>query len=153
MRGVYKLQSNISSVTTSKTLAYISTASTRPIEIYRVTVTSLDETTSEQMEIMLNRISTLGTPTATTVTPKPLEEGSNAFGGTCKVNVTANEPTYDQTTDSICYKGENKVSGWEYVPLPEERPIILPSDNVGLKLMNTITSSTLSIEVVFREIG
>lgn len=153
MRGVYRLVDTISSVTTAKTLLYIETG-TKPIEILSARVTCQDEDTSEQIMVELNRIATLGTPTATTITPKPTEEGSAAYGGTCKSNVTASEPTYDGESDAIASGGANKLAGWEYVPLPEERVIVGPSDDVGLRLIDDIAnSSNLTAEIVFREIG
>lgn len=154
MRGVYRLTGTIASVTTAKTLAYIETHATKPIEILSARVSCENEDTSEQIYVELNRITTLGTPTATTDVPKPTEEGAAAFGGVCKVNVTASEPTYDGITDAIAAGGANKLGGWEYVPLPEERVIVAPADDVGLRLVDAIAnSSDISYEITFREIG
>jgi hypothetical protein len=154
MRGVYRLVDTIAAVTTAKTLLYIETSATKPIEILSARVTCQDESTSEQIFCELNRITTLGTPTATTITPKPTEEGSAAFGGTCKANVTASEPTYDGESDAIASGGANKLGGWEYLPMPEERPIVGVNDDVGLRLIDAVpTSSDLTAEIVFREIG
>jgi len=154
MQGVYRLSGTVATVTTAKTLAYIETHATRPIEILRASITCENEDTSEQIYAELNRIATLGIPTATTEVPKPTEEGSSAYGGVCKVNVTASEPTYDDVTDAIASGGANKLGGWEYVPLPEERPIIAAADDVGLRLIDAIaTSSDLTVEIVFREIA
>jgi hypothetical protein len=154
MRGVYRLTGTIAAVTTAKTLAYIETHATKPIEIYSARVSCENEDTSEQIYVELNRINVLGTPTATVDVPKPTEEGSAAYGGVCKVNVTASEPTYDHITDAIAAGGANKLAGWEYVPLPEERVIVGAADDVGLRLVDAIaTSSDVSFEITFREIG
>lgn len=154
MRGVFRLCDTISAVTTAKTLLYIEVPADAVVEILSARITCQDEDTSEQIMAELNRIATLGTPTATTITAKPTEEGSAAFGGTCKSNVTASEPTYDGESDAIASGGANKLGGWEYVPLPEERPIIAPSDDVGLRLIDAVAnSSDLTAEIVFREIG
>lgn len=155
MRGVYRASIVITGVTTAKTLLYITTPSSAVIEILSAKVTNTNEDTSEQVVAELNRISSLGTPTATTVTPKPTEEGSGASGVTCKGNVTGSEPTYDAAADSICNNGANKLgNGWEYTPLPEERTVIKPSDSVGLKLVDAIANScTLVAEILYREIG
>ena len=153
MRGVFRLTGTIASVTTAKTLAYIEVGSS-PIEILSARVSCENEDTSEQIYVELNRIATLGTPTATTDVPKPTEEGSAAFGGTCKANVTASEPTYDDRTDAIAAGGANKLAGWEYVPMPEERAIVAGNDDVGLRLVDAIAnSSDISFEITFREIG
>ena len=153
MQGVYKLTATVAAVTTAKTLAYIETGG-KPIEILSARVTCQDEETSEQIFVSLNRIATLGTPTATTEVPKPTEEGSSVYGGVCKVNVTASEPTYDDITDAIAAYGANKLAGWEYLPMPEERPIVAGADDVGIKLIDNIdTASDLTVEITFREIG
>lgn len=154
MQGVYKLTGTVSAVTTAKTLAYIETHATKPIEIYSARVSCQDEDTAEQIFVELNRIATLGTPTATTEIPKPTEEGSAAYGGVCKINVTASEPTYDDITDAIAAGGASKPGGWEYVPLPEERVIVAAADDVGLRIVDNISASCdLSFEITFREFG
>ena len=153
MRGVYKATGTIATVTTAKTLVYVTAPADAVLEILSARITFEDEDTAEQIYAELNRIATLGTPTATTLTPKPTEEGSAAFGGTSKYNVTASEPTYDAITDAIAAGGANKLAGWEYVPLPEERSYLSPSDSLGLRLVDAITSSDVSFEITFREIG
>lgn len=154
MRGVFRATGTVAAVTTAKTLVYVTAPSDAVLELLSARVTAQDEDTSEQMFVELNRIATLGTPTATTLTPKPTEEGSAAFGGTCKYNVTGSEPTYDAVTDAIAAGGANKLAGWEYVPLPEERAYISPGDTVALRLVDALSVSTdLSFELTFREIG
>jgi hypothetical protein len=153
MRGVYKVSDTIATVTTAKTLLYLTADSDHVLEILSARVTCQDEDTAEQFFVELNRIATLGTPTATSRTAKPTEEGAVAWGGTAAVNVTASEPTYDDIFNAIAAHGANKLAGWEYVPLPEERPIINPSDSVGLYLVDTITSCDLTAEITFRVIG
>lgn len=154
MRGVYRLSGSISAVTTAKTLLYITTHATTPIEIFSARVTCQDEDTSEQIFVELNRIASLGTPSATPEVPKPTEEGSAAYGGVCRLDVTASEPTYDDITDAIASGGANKLAGWEYVPLPEERPIVKANDDVGLRLIDAIVQpSDLTAEIIFRELG
>ncbi len=154
MRGVFRLSKTISGVTTAKTLLYITTHVTTPIEILSARITCQNEDTPEQMFAELNRIATLGTPTATLTTPKPTEEGSAAYGGVCKANVTADEPTYDGVSDAIASGGANKLAGWEHVPLPEERSIVKANDNVGLRLLDDLANeSDLTAEILFRELG
>jgi hypothetical protein len=154
MQGVYTLTGTVASVTTAKTLAYIETHATKPIEILSASITCTNEDTSEQFHGELNRIATLGTPTATTEIPKPTEESSGAYGGVCKVNVTASEPTYDDITDAIHQGGSNKLGGWYYDPQPEERVIVAAADDVGLKIVDALAnSSTLAFHITFREIG
>ncbi len=154
MQGVYRLSGTISAVTTAKTLLIIETGALRPIEILSARITCQDEDTSEQIFAELTRIATLGTPTVdSTEVPKPTEEGSVAYTGVCRLNVTASEPTYDDITDAIHSGGANKLGGWEYFPAPEERPIVAAADDVGLRLIDAIAnSSDLTAEITFREL-
>lgn len=153
MRGVFRATATIPAVSTAKTLLYITAPADAVLEILSARITAENEDTSEQIYAELNRIATLGTPTATSITAKPTEEGSAAFGGSAFKNVTASEPTYDSVEAAIASGGANKLGGWEYVPLPEERAYISPSDNFGLRLIDAITTTDLTAEIIFREIG
>ena len=154
MRGVYKAAIEVNGVTTAKTLVYLTAPSNEVLEILSARITGTNEDTAEQIYAELNRIATLGTPTGTSVTPKPTEEGGSASGATSAGNVTASEPTYDGSGDAIMRQGANKLAGWEYVPLPEERAIIKGGDSVGLRLLDDIANSTdLMAEITYREIG
>ena len=153
MQGVYRVSDTISGVTTAQTLIWIATAATQIIEIYSASITCQDEDTSEQIMAELNRITTIGSAAGTTRAAKPTEEASTAAGAVCKVDLTVEPTTYEGAWLSIASGGANKLGGWEYVPLPEERPIIGINDDVGLRLIDTITSSDLTASITFREIG
>lgn len=154
MRGVYKLTVDVAAVTTKKTLLWLTAPAAAVVEILSARITFRDEDSSEQIEAELNRIATVGSAAGTSITPKKLEESDGASGSTCYSNLTVEPTTYDAVADSIAHGGANKLAGWEYLPLPEERPIIKPSDNVGLRLLADIANSTgLTAEITFREIG
>lgn len=152
--NTYKARIKIAGVTTAKTLIYITAPATAVLRILRASITCEDEDTSEQICAQLNRISALGTPTATAITPKPTAENMAASAATVEGNVTASEPTYDAAGNELAHGGANKLAGWEYVPLLEERDVIKPGDSVGLRLVDAIAnSSDIVAEIVFEEIG
>ncbi len=154
MQGVYRLTGTIANVTTAQSLAWIATHATKPIEIFSARVSCEDEDTSEQIYVELNRIATVGSMAGTTDVPKQTEEGSSNYGGVCKVNMTVEPTGYDDITDAICAGGANKLGSWEYVPMPEERVIIAPADDVALRLVDAIANASgISYEITFREIG
>ena len=154
MRGVFRVAPTISGVLAAKTLVYITAPTTAVLEILAARITSQDEATSEQLYAELNRISSLGIPTATAITPKPSEEGSAASAASAYYDVTANEPVYDTADNALYVGGANKLAGWEYVPLPEERDIIKPGDSFGLRLLANLANATnLTAEIRWREIG
>ena len=104
------------------------------------------------------RITTLGTPTATTITPGKTESSQGA-SSTVKANVTASEPTYGAIAqgaaivDVAGLVGFPDLSGWFFQPTPEERNTFSAGDSWGLRLLNAMTSADLCVEVVFLEQG
>jgi len=155
MYGVFRAVDTISAVTTAKTLIYMTIPTGCVVEILSARITAQDEDTSEQIFAELNRIAAVpNDPSGTVIVPKPTEVGSSSYDGTVKSNITSNEPTYDDEGDAIFSGGANKLAGWEYVPMPEERPIVSPGKRLGLRLIDAISISTdLTAEIVFRKIG
>jgi hypothetical protein len=153
MKGVYNAQYQATTVSSARTLLYLTAPSTKVVEILSISVTNANITAAEQLDIFFSKITSLGTPTATTVTPRPTETGDQACGSTCKANVTASEPTYE-SPPYVDRQGPANVAGYYFDPLPEERPTIAPSDTYGVKLATSVGNSyTLDINVRFREIG
>ncbi len=151
MRGVYRLAGTRATVTSGITLCTLGTSATTMIEILSARVSCDDEETSEQMVVELNRCATAGTG-GTEPTAKPTEEQSAATDTAERIGITS-PPTFDADADAIARGSVNKLAGWEYVPLPEERAIIGISQFVGLQTDSTIVSCTLSFEIIYREIG
>jgi hypothetical protein len=155
MRGVYKASIKASGLTAAKTLLYITAPSGKCVEILSASVTNASNATNAQLEAVISKISSLGTPTATTITPTKLEQGDQAAGSTVKGNVTASEPTYATAPAiEVNRRGFASLAGWEYAPVPEDRLVIAPTDSWGIYLVTSSLSSTdLDIELTFREIG
>lgn len=159
MRGVYSCAYRIAGVTAARTLLYLTAPSTKVVEILSASVTNESNETNEQILCGLQRITTLGTPTATTITPGKHETGDQAASSVVKANVTASEPTYPAVAQgadipmAIGLEGCSSLGGWFFQPVPEERPIVTAGDSWGLRLVNAITSADLVIRLTMREIG
>jgi len=154
MRGVFRLVDTLTAVTTAKQLLYLAAPSGAVVEILSARVTAQDDDTSEQIMVELNRATgTVGGGDA--LTSKPTEEGSAAYGGSAKGGNTAiTGMTPDGESDAIASGGANKLAGWEYVPLPEERATLAPDDQLVLRTVDDISAATdLTCEITFREIG
>jgi hypothetical protein len=149
-RGVYTAVYKIAGLNASKTLMYLTAPSTKAVEIIGVTVTNESNATNQQNQVAIANISTLGTPTATAVTPTPHEAGDQAAGSTVKANVTASEPTYGTT---ITQEGFASVVGYRHEPAPEERLIVTPGSSVGIRMITTPQAMDTDIRLTFREIG
>jgi hypothetical protein len=150
LRGVYTSALKIAALGAAKTLAYITAPSGKTVEILSVTVTNESNATDFQMQVAISNISSLGTPTATSVTPTPHEAGDQAAGSTTKFNVTASEPTYSTV---ITQEGATSLIGYRHEPAPEERIYVSSAASVGIRLITTPTSSDFDVRITFREIG
>ncbi len=150
MKGVYTSVLKCASLASSRTLMYLTAPSTKVVEILSVTVTNESNATNFQMEIAIANISTLGSPTGTSVTPTPHEKGDQAAGSTTVGNITASEPTYGTT---ITQEGAASVVGYRHEPQLEERIYVQPSASIGVRMITTPTSSDFDVRVTFREIG
>lgn len=152
MRGVYRANIKISALAAAKTLIYLTAAAGKVVEILSVFVTNSSNATNQQLEAQFAKITALGTPTATAITPTPTEQGDQAATTVVKGNVTASEPTYSSTV-TFGYQGFATVGGYQYAPVPEERNYITNGDSWGLRMLSTPAAFDCEIEVSFREIG
>lgn len=152
MKGVYVANYKITGLTTARTLMYFSASSSKVIEVLATRIANLTNEANEQMEVCWQKISTLGTPTATTVTPAKAEDGDQAATLTVKANVTGSEPTYSSGTE-LYYDGPSSLSGYDPNILPETRFYIPPSGNWGLRLLANVVSFDALVSTWLREIG
>jgi hypothetical protein len=150
VKGVYTAATKISGLNASKTMAYLTAPSAKVAEILSVTVTNESNANNFQGEVAIKNITTLGTPTATQVTPTPHEKGDQACGSSTYFNVTASEPTYGST---ITQEGFASLVGYRHEPTPEERIYVAPSQSIGVYLATTPTSFDCDVRITFREIG
>lgn len=140
-------------VTAAQTLLYITAPSTMCGRIVHASIAVADVDTNEQTYACLQRISSLGTPSKTDVTPAKTSNGDPSSSFTCAADVTASEPTYSASTQ-IGQESFPMISGWRFQPLTENEYMeIKPSESVGLRLLGAISSATVTARVVFQEIG
>lgn len=153
MRGVYRAPIKISALAAAKTLLYITAPANKVIEILSARIGSSGaNVTNQQLEATFQKVSALGTPTGTALTPTKMEQGDQASGATVVGNVTASEPTYAANTEAD-KQGFSSLGGYQHAPVPEERIVIAGGDTWGLRILSTPTSLDVDVEVVYREIG
>lgn len=154
MRGVYEASIKISALAAGATLLFITAPSGKIVEVLEASVTNCTNETNEQLECCLQKITTLGTPTATTITPTPTEPGDQAAASTVKGNCSS-EPTTYTSGATFGQEGFPTMAGWRYQPLPETRCYIGSAASIGLRLLPTpaLGSFDADVRVVFREIG
>jgi hypothetical protein len=152
MRGVYDAHILISGLAAAKTVLYITAPSDNCVEILSADITNATNETNEQCRATWQRVTTLGTPTGTTLTPSPHEQDDQAAASTVVGNVTASEPTYGSNTE-VGHMGFSSLSGYYYTPLPEERLMLKAAQTWGLRILNSPTAFDAVVRVSFREIG
>jgi hypothetical protein len=159
VRGVYTATYRIAAISAAKTLMYITAPTGAVVEILSARVTNESNETNEQLVACLQRVTSLGTPTATVCTPATTENGSSAAASTVKANVTASEPTYGASSQGADIVGAHgmdgfsSLGGWYYDPTPEERLYVNPGATIGLRLLSTPTSFDGVVRITFRELG
>lgn len=153
MRGVYTATVKISGLAAAKTLMYITAPAAMVVEILSASIDNEGtNVTNQQLEATLQKVSSLGTPTGTTLTPGKHEDGDQASQSTVVGNVTASEPTYAANTDKD-HQGYPSLAGYKHAPIPEERMYISPSSTYGLRMLSTPTAFDCQVKITYREIG
>lgn len=137
--------------TAAKTLIEIAAPADAVVFVERIWIKQTSFDTSENLGVLVQRVTTTGTGTGTT--PEPFAVGDAAFGGTVKTNMTV-EPTYTASTE-ILEDGFNVLSGWLWTPANDDEIIVLsPSALLGISLdVAPSASMNFSYGCVLREVG
>lgn len=89
----------------------------------------------------------------TTPTPGKTMTGDPVSGSTAKANNTTQAVVGSGTLVTIDRQGENVLNGVEMIYLPEDRPIVSPTDAFIIGLMVAPASLEMSGLVEWREMG
>lgn len=151
MRGVYTAEIKISALAAAKTLLLLEAAAGKLIEILSASVVQVGSNlTNQQLECSVTRVTTLGTPAGTSVTPNPEEPGDQASTTTVLGNLTAEPTAYGVNAD---HQGATSLGGYQYQPVPEERGLDGSGASLGLRLLNAPTSADFVVQLKFRDVG
>lgn len=150
---VYSVYMNNVAVTGAITLVQIVNGSSAILKLLRAWCSQSNQTSSAQQRIQINRKS--GAATVTSFTPAQFDPGDAASGATGGSSATGTNASAEGTDSTVLLADNfNVLTGWLWVPTPEERIIIPPSGIVGLKLPTAPGSSmTVSAGLVFGEEG
>lgn len=149
---IYVVNHSAISVSTAITIIQIKAGATRPLRIIRAWCTQSNLTTSAQQRIQLLRKTAAATVTSfTPLLYNPGDSAANAAGGTTSTGITAS----GEGTDGDILVGDvfNLLTGWLYLPVPEERPLVLPAGFIALKFPAApAAATTFTAGIVFEEI-
>lgn len=144
----YSVQVNAVAVTTAKDLIRVTAPATMTLCVIRAWVGQSGNVTSENGRCLIQRAS--DSQTGTSETPQSLEVGDPA------ATFTAQTLTADHalTGDPMIDEAFNWVSGYLWVPAPEERIWVPPSGKLVLRLaVAPSASKTVSAGLTVIEVG
>jgi len=155
MRGVYTVRQQIASLSTAKTVLLGTVPSSCVVEILEAYLTNANQSTLEQLDIGLFLVTTLGTPTGTTISAgnvQKTEGGSPNTVVTWLGDLTGEPTAYD--ANPLHVEGVINVGGYRYEPVPEARRWIGVSKSFGLRiLVNPVNSFKAECVITYREVG
>lgn len=151
----YTLQNNGVTIATAITALQLKAGTNGPIELLRAWATQANNTTSAQCSIALVRktaAATVTTAVAGTHLTKlnPAHPTADASLGTSATGITATAEGTDG--DIVTAEGINVLSGWVWVPVPEERIIVPQGGIIALKFLDAPSSSKWYCGIRFREL-
>jgi len=150
--GSYTLIRQGVSTSTAITVNQVLAPALAAIEITRAEVTQDNVTTTGQTRIQLNRLSTACTVTSTTAAPQANGmQASKCVGGTSATGITA---TVEGTIAATPWSGGfNVVNGTLYLPVPEQRLLVVGSAAgfVGLKFATAPAAAQFTSTVEWLE--
>lgn len=147
--GVYTVHGDAQAVSTAITILEVTAPSSGCLEIIRAWVSQSSSTSSAQARIQLLRKAGTITGTASPPTPVPTQVGQAASGVTVKWKATV------EGTDGVIPVDDafNILSGWLWLPVPEERIWVPPSGIIALKFPSAPTSANWTFGIGYKEYG
>jgi hypothetical protein len=143
MSRMYSFLQDAVAYTTAKDMMRITAPATKSIVVHHVEVTQDLIEVSEMLPIQIQQSSNAGTG-GSAITPKPLDPGDAAFGGTAVVNLSG-----DTAISGAPYhrRAEDVRVGWIWTPTPELRPVI-PGGGFFVVRLETAPSVSMTFNVV-----
>jgi len=152
MSALYVVQNLAVTISTAITIIQIKAGANNPLEIIRAHISQKGSTTSVQEGIKIVRKSSAAT--VTSFTPLKLDPSVQAAGAVGSTSATGITGTAEGTdTDVLIQEGFNVLSGWTWLPVPEERIVVPVSGIIALKFTAAPASQTWNAYMVFRELG
>lgn len=135
----------------NKTLMLIEAPAAKALLIDSIRVGNTNLTTNERWQIAATRVTTKGTPAGTSVTPTKLDPGDPASAAVVLANLTTEPTAYD--TVHLVLSGDSNQIGMRWFSNPGGEILVPPSGLVGVRLLVAITSTNVTVDVGYAELG
>jgi hypothetical protein len=152
MRGVYTAEIKLASFASIKSALLIQAPALKAVEIISAHIGNVgSNVTNQQLEAAISRVATLGSPVGTAVTPNPEEVGDQVAGSTVTGGLSTDVTAVGVNLD---HQGFASLAGYQFAPVPEERPLVPPAGSAVLRLVVAPgVAFDAVVQVKFREIG
>lgn len=148
MGRMYSIIMDAATVAAAQDLISVTAAADKALVLHELNVTQEASETSDTGVVQIHRASgTLGAGSA--ATPRPLDTGDAAMGGTVLTNLTT-----DETEGNVLMRRAwNVLAGFHWLPTPESR-IVVPGQGILVVRSDiAISSATVTAELVVEEFG
>jgi hypothetical protein len=151
MKGVYVVNMTAVSISTAITILQVKAGADAALELLRVSCWQSSLTTSAMQRIQLLRKTAAATVTSfTPLLTSPNDAAAKAVGGTSATGTNASAEGTDG--DIMVNEVFNILSGWLYLPVPEERIQVIPAGIIALKFPAAPAAMNVTAQIIFREI-
>ncbi|GIW59977.1 MAG: hypothetical protein KatS3mg087_1043 [Patescibacteria group bacterium] len=138
------------STTGGKTLLLVESSSSRMLLLSHLRVGNQNNNTAERWQVVVTRVTTKGTPAGTSVSAKPLRNNDAAAGLTALANLTTEPTTYEG--DHLLNFGESSLVGVRWQTYPGSEILVPPSGLIGIRMLNTIATTTVVVHAIVHEV-
>jgi hypothetical protein len=151
---IYSITKAATAVTAVQDLCSILATLGMAFRVHEVVISQTGQTTVGNLNFSLKRLPatvTVGSG-GTAVTPQKMNNGDASATVTARCNDTT-QATTSGTVSVLRAEAWNPINGYQYMPYPDDQPIIAPSQGFVVSLDSAPASSiSLSITVVVEEI-
>jgi len=143
-------------ISTAITIMQLQASATKPFEILRAWCTQSSSTATNQISIALLRKNAAATVTAAVSADIGSSNPSNAT--TCGLQLGIAGTGYNASvegTDGVYLDdwGFNVLTGWLWLPVPEERTMVAANGVIALKFTTAPASGTFRFGMTINELG
>lgn len=149
---LYTIEDNVASVTSGAALLAGTLPSDLCVEVIEAHITDVDNDTSEQFEGSLQQATGTAaggasvTPAVHITTDTATSVTFLSASGAAITGLTITGRDFGRQSQPL-------IVGWHYTPIDGTGPIFSPSAIMVVQTTTSITSSTLSVRLVYKEIG
>lgn len=152
---IYTASAKISALSTARTLMLLTINTNMSLLLLAASITDQNNLTNQQLEAVIQRVTTIGGAAGTAVTPAKHESGDTAANTTVLANLSAEPTTYTANTQ-LGYAALPSLPGWVFPLTPLsfwQLPRALGGTYLGLRLLVAPTSFDAIVSMTFGEEG